>query len=155
MKNIRLEVNKANVYEEIAELSAYVGAKKVGDDNAFGRISITDNDRRLLERFWSESCSFVTDKLKRFFEVSDVYNVSHGVELGRNYVVTLKVSRLFDNNIIPSIEASLFSYFINSIVVKWYSFTNKEDAEIYAHEAGVALQDVISKIFHKKRPLRS
>lgn len=154
MKEIVLKVNKANVYEEVAELSAYVGAKKTGDEGAFTRISVTDSDRQLLERFWAESSSVATDRLKRFVVASSEDGVSHGVELGENYEVTLMLSNLFDEAVKQSIEGSLFSFFVDNIVAKWYMVTNREDAEAYAVEANNALEDAVRKVFHKKRPMR-
>ncbi len=148
MEKITLTVNKADVYDEVAKTTSYTGAKMQGDAEAYERIFTTDADHTMLERFWTESCNVVTDLLKRFLagdgskDASDVYEV------------TIEPSISFDMTLRGSMEASLFSYFVNAIVSKWFKFTNREETVSYEGAASKCLLDVKSKLYYRKKPLR-
>lgn len=154
MNNITLTVNKAYVYDEVAKTTAYTGAKMKDDADAYDRIFTTDEDRMMLERFWVEACNGATEEFKQFIvNVSDQPE-SHGVELDKNYTVTLELSTMFDTRLKGSMETSLFSYFVNAIVAKWYRFTNRGEADSFGEDATTAMLDVKSKMFHRKKPQR-
>lgn len=154
MKNITFIVNKAAVYDEVAKTTSYVGAKMLGDESAYRRIFTTDADQLMLERFWNETCSAVTERLKRFVVEDSTYTSPDAVDISANYSLTLKVSNNFDNAIEDSINASLFSCFVASIVSKWFKFTNRDEVEAYVTEGASLLDDVMRKVCHRKRPLR-
>ena len=147
-------VNKANVYNEVAKTTSYTGAKMEKDDNAYQRIFTKDEDRLMLERFWIETCNAVTDQLKQFIVSVSDQAVNYDINLEMNYEVTLELSSSYDTNLSGSVNTSLFSFFVSSIVSKWFKFTNKEDEEIYVKEAVGLMNDVISKVYWKKKPKR-
>lgn len=54
--DVILTIKKAVVYDEVAKLTGYVGAKTIEDSGkAYDRVFTTDDDRLMLERFWRES----------------------------------------------------------------------------------------------------
>lgn len=155
MENFKITINKSYVYDEVAKTTSYVGAKMMAEDSgAYSRIFTTDDDRMMLERFWSESCSIMTESLKPFIESVSSHPVSHSIDLSNNYEVTLNISSLFDLSLKDGISLSMFSFFVNTIVAKWFEITNRSDAVLYAGAAGTALHDVISKMYFRKRPTR-
>lgn len=154
MNNITLTVNKANVYDEVAKTTSYTGAKMKDDEDAYDRIFTTDDDRMMLERFWVEACNGATEEFKQFIVSVSDQPESHGVELDKDYKVELELSTMFDTNLKGSMETSLFSYFVNAIVAKWFKFTNRGEAESYGEEAGNSMLDVKSKMFYRKKPKR-
>ena len=154
MVNITLNVNKVYVYDEVAKTTTYAGIKMQGDESAYERIFTTDADRMMLERFWTEACSATTEQLKQFIVKVSSHPESHGVELGNNYVAELEMSSSFDTSLTDSIQSSLFSFFVSYIVSKWYKFTNKTEADGYALEATNMMDDVMRKIYHRKKPRR-
>lgn len=155
MKNIRLTINKAYVYDEVAKTTAYAGAKMMVEDaTAYERIFTTDEDRLLLERFWVETCNAVTNQFKPFLVSIDSQPISHGVDLARNYSVGLELSSSYDDNLTEAVSTSLFSFFVASIVSKWFAFSNKPEAESYAVGAATIMDDVMRKIYYKKKPTR-
>ncbi|MDY5632528.1 MAG: hypothetical protein SPF56_08585 [Bacteroidaceae bacterium] len=154
MNTIKLRVNKANVYDEVAKTTSYAGAKTQNDTEAYSRIFTTDADRLMLERFWVEACNSSTEEFKRFVVSVNEQPRSHGVELGRDYEVVLEISSMFDVNLAGSMETSLFSYFVNTIVAKWLKFINKDDAGSYAAEAMSSILDVRRKLYYRKKPRR-
>lgn len=154
MNEVELTISKINVYDEVAKTSSYTGAKMQEDSTAYGRIFTTDDDQMMLERFWMEACNVATQEFKPFLISVSGQQESHGVELERNYEVALEMSSSFDVRLVPSMQASLFSFFVNYITGKWYKFTNKAEAEQYIVEANVQMLDVKKKLYYRKKPTR-
>ena len=147
---IELHISKSDVYNEVAKTTSYTGAKMDNDVSAYERIFTTDEDQQMLDRFWDESANAVTEQLKPFITiVSSSYNNVAG------YHVSLSLSCAFDDTLQSSIQSSLFSFFVNMIVSKWYKFTNKGEAESYAIEATGMMGDVMRKIYYRKKPKRT
>lgn len=155
MQEVTFTVSKANVYNEVAKTSSYTGVKMLGDADAYDRIFTTDDDRMMLERFWLEACNAVTDLFKPFIVSVDEQPESHCIELERNYNAVLDLPSSYDIRLNDSVSGSLFSFFTNLIIAKWYEFTNKGEAEKYATTAGVMLDDVRAKIYYKRKPRRA
>ena len=154
MIEVTLTVSKQRVYDEVAKTTSYTGSKMQGDDTAYDRIFTTDADRSMLERFWTEASNAATEKLKKFIiEVSD-NSEGNAIDLSRDYVVKLELSSSYDDNLTESVQASLFSFFVSAIVSKWYKFTNKGETESYAADAMGMMEDVMGKIFYRKKPRR-
>ena len=154
MKNIELKINKARVYDEVAKTTSYTGVKMQDDKSAYKRIFTTDADREMLERFWVEACNGATEQFKPFLVSVTDQPMSHGVELEKDYEVKLELSNSFDESLKCSIETSLFSYFVALIVSKWYKFANKDESESYGGDAAGAIDDVMKKIYYRKKPTR-
>lgn len=155
MTTVELNINKANVYVEVAKTSSYSGAKMIDENpNAYEKIFTTDEDRMLLERFWREACNQVTDLLKPFITAVSELSESHGIDISADYTATLSLSNSYDTNLTNSIESSLFSFCTNYIIAEWYKFTNKQEASSFAKEAAAMLLDVKAKIYFKKKPTR-
>lgn len=154
MNEVNLSINKSSVYEEVAKTTSYTGAKMEGDETAYDRIITTDDDRTMLERFWREACNAATEQFKPFVvSVSEQPEVNT-LSMEQNYDVKLELSSSFDMSLRDSIETSLFSFFVAVIVSKWYKFTNKQETESYASDAVGMMDDVMRKIYYKKKPKR-
>ena len=155
MEQVTFKVVKANVYEEVAKTTSYTGAKMMaGDESAYSRIFTTDEDRLMLERFWTEAANAVVDIFKPFvLEVSDLTE-SHCCDLTKDFEATLELSGSYDTSLNNTVGSSLFSFFTSFIVGKWYKFTNKQEADGALADASVFLDDVKSKIYYRKRPRR-
>ncbi len=145
MTAVTLKTNKEDVYEEVAKTTSYTGAK-MDDEHSYDRISTTDEDKVMLERFWQESKNIVCNKLKKML-VSET-------ERDGNYVLSLDLSNSFDEALTESMERSLFSFFVMNITAKWYTFTNKQEATGCATEAATYIEDIMRKAYFKKRPVR-
>lgn len=152
MKDVKFEIVKLDVYNEVAKDASYTGAKMTDDENAYARIFTTDDDRLLLERYWNDACSTLTGALRPFIKLVSENTPSHCVELEKNYSVTLNVSSRFDDSLQGSIKSDMFSYFTNFIVSKWYMYTNKGETEAFASEAAAMLKSIKAKVYYKKRP---
>ncbi|MBQ9076262.1 MAG: hypothetical protein IJY31_00240 [Muribaculaceae bacterium] len=145
MKEVILNVNKEDVYEEVAKTTSYTGAKMDSDDG-YDRIFTTDEDQAMLERFWSECKSSICNSLKKVL-VSEL-------ETEGEYQLRLGLSTAFDESLTDSMQRSLFSFFVMMITAKWYTFTNKEEVTGYAAEAATYIEDIQRKAFFKRKPTR-
>lgn len=156
MIDITIKAVKADVLNEVARTTAYEG-KKSSDEGAYERIFTTEEDRSMLQRFWDEAASSMTESLKRFVtSVDDSYTTNDGdtSETFPAYVANLSVSSSYDTALTSSVEKSLFSYFVNAIVSKWNNFVKKDGVQRYEEEANNNMTDILSKLFYKKRPTR-
>ena len=70
--NIELDIKRKDVYNEVARISGYVGAKSFkeqdGQADTYTRIAITDSDYELLDRYWEDCCGKVAGELQRFIK---------------------------------------------------------------------------------------
>lgn len=155
MQEVTLTIDKSKVWHEIAKTTSYTSQKMVEDATAYDRIFTTDEDREMLERFWVEACSLATDALKPWLSSVDSQPIHHGVDMTTDYEATLSMSDRYDTNLTDSAQAALFSFFVATILSKWYRLTNKGETEAYATEAAAMLQTVEQKLYYKKKPTRS
>lgn len=146
METINLIIDRDDVMQEVDKATDYTGSKMDDTGEARDRIVMTEDDRVNLKRFWEESASMANDRFKTMF-VSGTTPGAPG-----DYNVTLEVSRSFDKALVPSVQSSLRSYFIQSIVGKWFRFTNKKETEEYFTEAVAMLEDVMRKLYSRRRP---
>ena len=150
-----ITVSKNKVYNEVAKTTSYTGAKKMaGDESAYERIFTTDEDQLMLERFWMECCNEATNEFRPFIVSVTEQNDSETISLENNYTATLSMPSAFDENLVTSMQNSLFSFFVNSISGKWYKMTNKEEYDSYLKDAHTNLMDVRSKLYYRKKPTR-
>lgn len=161
---ITLLISKDGVMREVAVTTAYTAGKMVGDEKALDRISTVDEDENHLCRFWDESRADLCQELiglvasEGMIVSSEQSDDSANVDTSENspslYEVKLDVSDSFDEALLPSMELSLFSFFVHSIAAKWYIYTNKDEAGAYADKASTILDDLHRKAVWKKRPVR-
>lgn len=156
MIKITLSAVKADVLNEVAKTTAYEGKKTTGEEGAYDRIFTTDEDKSMLQRFWDEAASTVTEAMKRFVtSVADSLVVDEAKKTKVDaYVANLEVSGSYDTALTTSVNKSLFSFFVNAIVSKWNNFVKEGQVQRYEEEANAALQDILSKLFYKKKPTR-
>lgn len=146
---ITIKAIKDDVLQEVAKTTAYEGQKST-DDDAYDRMFTTEADCEMLERFWDEAASVITEMMKRF--IVSVEDAAGGKDA---YVANLEVGSRYDTSLTASVEKSLFSYFVNSIMGKWNSFVNGDSVARYEGEASKAMGDIGSKLLYKKKPRRT
>lgn len=143
---ITLTLKKSDVYTEVAQTTSYTGAKMDDDANAYDRIPTVDEDQSELQRFWDESRAEVAKAFKRQL-------VSEGMEED-TYSLALDVPVAFDEALLPGMQSGLRSFFVQSITAKWFGYTNKKEAGVYAEAAKTYLDEVREKALHRKMPVR-
>lgn len=177
---IKLSIIKEDVMREVAVTTAYTGGKMDSDEKALQRISTVDEDEGHLERFWEESRTDICQELIGLVTFEGMVSdnpyaptepmspmnpefpiepamVSQSTPIAmqkKHYELRLEVSKSFDEALLPSMKLSLFSFFVQNIVAKWYIYTNKGEAGEYADKAVTLLDDIHRKAVYKKKPVR-
>ena len=122
METITIHIYQDDVYEEVAKATDYTGAKLMGGDGeARDRILAADDDLAELSRFWEESVLATNENMKEML-VSGRTTTAEGK---RGYEAVLAVSKSFDKMLTRSVESTLRSFFIASIIGQWFKFANK------------------------------
>lgn len=153
---ITIKIKKAEVYDEIAKLSGYVGAKTIGDTGLnYDRVFTTDDDREMLERFWREATDSITSEYRRLVTYVTSPVVSQEIDMNEIYSIYLSVPSNFNEMLTASIESMLRSYCINLITAKWFLITNKNEAEYYMAEAQNNAVMAKNKLFNRMKPIRT
>ena len=149
MADSTLTIKKSEVYEEVAKTTAYIGAKNKLEDgkSAFDQVFVTDADLTMIERFFNESMDALRNVLKRF--ISDVSGVDGTITW------QLEMPSRFDDNLLSSINSSVNSFLVNSIIGKWCEITANDKVKEYADNAAALLLDIKEKAFFKKKPTRT
>ena len=143
-----LTLKKEDVYEEVEKTCEYAGTKSDdGTGKERDRIGLVEENKEMLERFWNESKNTICQALKKFL-------VGEEEDDSGTYTLALELSSSFDESLLPSMERSLFSFFVINITAKWYSFTNKKDVNEYIASASGNIDDIMRKAYYKKRPQR-
>ena len=143
---ITLTLSQSDVFTEVAQTASYTGSKMDDDPKAYDRITTVDEDQSELQRFWDESRAEVAKAFKRQL-------VSDGMEEG-TYSLVLDVPVAFDEALLPGMQSGLRSFFVQSITAKWFGYTNKKEAGVYAEAAKTCLDEVREKALHRKMPVR-
>lgn len=156
MEQVIITIKQSEVYDEVDKSSGYSGAKSTEDDaeKAYERISVTTADHAQLDRYWQEACSIATGCMQQFIDsVTTSWKESSG-DASTGYQATLGLPSCYDTQLNGAVQASLFSFFVNYILSKWYMAANKQDVEAYSTEAAAMLASVRAKIYYRKRPER-
>lgn len=149
---VKLSVSKSSVMNEVAKQTSYIGAKITIKDgsNAYEQVFTTNDDYAMLERYWREAVNATTGNLRKFIQsVSDVPD-SPTVNTDEVFIMVMDMPSRYDGNQTGTIQASLFSYFVNFITSKWLAIAYKEDAEYYERYATESMKEILIKIYYKK-----
>ena len=149
MADLVITIKRSDVYEEVAKTTAYIGAKNKLEDrkSAFDQVFVTDADLTMIERFFNESLDALRNVLKRF--------ISGGSGVDGTITWQLEMPSRFDDNLLSSINSSVNSFLVNSIIGKWCEITANDKVKEYADNAAALLLDIKEKAFFKKKPTRT
>lgn len=155
---ITLTIQKSDVLDEVVVTAEYIAGKMAGDDGAYERIRIVDEDRDALLRFWNECRAEVAKVFTNMLVSEGMYDYSSSTYTpdpdGDYYRLTLDVSSSFDTAQQPGMQLGLFSYFVQGITARWLNYTGKAEAAGYAQMAAAQLEEVRVKVFYKELPTR-
>ena len=180
METITIRIFQDDVYEEVAKATDYTGSKLIdGDEGARDRILAADDDLAELSRFWEESVSatnenlkemLVSGRTKRITTTLDPIYPAQGVTnepatqadlavptpiLGRTgYEAVIEVSKSFDKVLTASVQSTLRSFFIASIIGQWFKFANKGEANDYFTQAADMMETAERLLYSRKKPTR-
>ncbi|MGN1228651.1 MAG: hypothetical protein ACI4T5_03240 [Prevotella sp.] len=137
-------INEESMLKEVRRLTSYAGAKTADDEGAYDRKSATKQDADMLQLWWREALTKLQDVLKPF--VTSVVNDD-------TVKIELAMSSSWDATLAESLNMSAGSYVVNYVAGKWLEMTEGKQND-YNVEALSLLNDVLSKIYYKKKPTR-
>ena len=152
METITIQIERADVYNEVAKATDYTGSKMMdADANARDRILAADEDFTELGRFWEEAVTACNECLKEMLVAGGTKNRSNA-ENTIVYEGVLEVSLSFDKTLTASVESAIRSYFISSIIAQWFKFTNKAEAEDYFNTAAEQIIAAERLLYSRRKP---
>lgn len=130
---INILVSVRSVLDEVAQKAGYTAVKRVpdpnmeGDDGAYDRVTTVDEDEAELMQFFGECRSWLA------LEFSDML-VKEGMDAENedSYGLMLNVNDGFNIALLPSLQLSLFNFFVYGILYRWFMYTRKEESDGYA-----------------------
>lgn len=154
--DITLRVTKSSVMNEVAKQTSYIGAKITTQDgsNAYEQVFTTNDDYAMLERYWREAVNATTGNLRKFIKTVSATPSNPSVDPEEVFEIVLEMPSRYDDSQTETIQASLFSYFVNFITGKWLAVAYKEDAEYYEKYSAASMKEILLKIFYKKPATR-
>lgn len=182
METITIQIFQDDVYEEVAKATDYTGSKLIdGDEGARDRILAADDDLAELSRFWEESVSATNENLKEMLVSGRTKLISTAIvdplpepgistqsenantlppvqppaTLGRTgYEAVIEVSKSFDKVLTASVQSTLRSFFIASIIGQWFKFANKGEAKDYFVQAADMMETAERLLYSRRKPTR-
>lgn len=149
MQKINLEINKADVYEEVAKTTAYIGGKNVDANgkSLYDQVFVTDADKQMLERFWHGAIDGLTVILESVLRAStmDEESVLYNLGMTDNFPMMLE----------GSLKSTAIDYVVNQLIAEWCAVSAKGEVEKYSNEAGALLMQVNNLIHKRMRPSRN
>jgi len=178
METITVRIFQDDVYEEVAKATDYTGAKLIdGDEDARNRILAADDDLAELGRFWEESVLATNENFKEMLvsgktktisrELNPITPVSPNlpdtvtqasppiiiVPVDRTgYEAVIEVSKSFDKTLTASVQSTLRSFFIASIIGQWFKFANKGEAKDYFVQASDMMETAERLLYSRRKP---
>lgn len=146
MSTVIIKISKTDVFNDVAKTASYTGAKMVGDDDAYERISITDQNVELFNSYWNVAVSLLCDNLKEMIQT-----ITHTAD---GLTISLNVSTSFDISLVSSINLSIKAFFVEIILGKWFEITNKQEFQARYNSGVEMLTDALRKLYYRKAPTR-
>lgn len=178
METITIQVIQEDVYDEVAKATDYTGSKLIdGDEGARDRILAADDDLASLSRFWEESVLATNENLKEMLVSGRTKTIQTAVitpksptngeapqadnpaiivpAIGKiGYEAVIEVSKSFDKVLTASVQSTLRSFFIASIIGQWFKFANKGEAKDYFSQAAEMMETAERLLYSRKKPTR-
>lgn len=151
METITIQIFQDDVYEEVAKATDYTGSKLIdGDEGARDRILAADDDLAELSRFWEESVLATNENLKEML----VSGMTRLISDKTGYEAVIEVSKSFDKVLTASVQSTLRSFFIASIIGQWFKFANKGEAKDYFTQAADMMETAERLLYSRRKPTR-
>ena len=148
MSQINVSLCKKEVLRDVWLTTSYAGAKAENPTNCelFDRVTTVEEDADLLNKFWIESCSRMSDLLKDFTR-----SVSFDDE---SLQMLIAVSTGFDMSLSDSIVHDIRKGMVAQISAAWFQITLPERAADRETEWQKTADSLRSKLYHRRAPRR-
>lgn len=149
MANLSISITKSSIYEEVAKTTAYIGGKSLDANgkSLYDQVFVTDADREMLEGFWNDAINDVSVALESVL-------ATEKSDSREDEIFGLRVSSLFKESLVKTLETTAFSYVVNKIVADWCLVVSRDKAEDYLSKANALLVKMDAILYMRKRPTR-
>ena len=162
METITIQIFQDDVYEEVAKATDYTGSKLIdADDGARDRILAADDDLAELGTFWEESVLATNENFKEMLVSGKTKSISQAstpiitvTPWKTIYEAVIEVSKSFDKTLTESVQSTLRSFFIASIIGQWFKFANKGEANDYFTQATDMMDTAERLLYSRRKPIR-
>lgn len=144
MKTIDIYISKEDVYNEVIKTAEYTGAKQATEALSFDAIAISDAETEMLDRYWKESYTDVALRLNQWVKSVDAHSG----------IIELNVADGFNDALTDSLAQALESYFVVSLLSKWFAIAYPSSAEGAVIEATSHIKRAEEIIKQRQRPTR-
>lgn len=152
MKTETINISKQAVYEEVAKITAYLGAKRISDEqDTYSQFATTDEDRLMLEEYWVEACNAATQTMKRYVVEVSGQTIGDGTEDG-TYTATLQMPNTWPSTLHSAVEAELFAFLSALITAKWLDLAGSDKSDTYGKLADAKQSKLSMLLFHRDKP---
>ncbi len=153
MQEVKLEIKKGEVFDEVVKITSYIGGKNVdgGGRTVFDKVFVTDVDKAMLEEYFVDATNNLSYLFGRF--VTKEYSTK--VDSDETWTVCLGLSNLFNTELVGGLRETVFNFVVNKVASDWCALTDKGVAEEYADKAKAMLMRANNLIYHKRRPTRN
>lgn len=152
MKTVTISIDKQKVYEEVAKTTAYLGAKRISDEqDTYSQFATTDEDRQMLEGFWVECCNAATQTMKRYVVEVSEQAIGDGTE-DSTYTATLQLPDTWPSALHNVAKSELFAFFAALITAKWLDVAGSDKSDTYGKLADAKQTKLSRMLFHKVKP---
>lgn len=152
MKTTTISIDKQKVYEEVAKTTAYLGAKRISDEqDTYSQFATTDEDRLMLEGYWVECCNAATQTMKRFVVAVSEQTIGDGTE-DSAYTATLNMPDTWPESLRGAVETELSAFFAALITAKWLDVAGSDKSDTYGKLADAKQAKLSRLLFHREKP---
>lgn len=146
MKNIKIIINKTDIFRDVSLNSEYTGAKSDSEQDIYARVATIEEDDALLSKLWGQTCGDIIDRLRGF--ISDSSASDSELKL------TLEVSGAFDDTLTQSVIDDLNIACSAGVTARWFRFTFPALCNEWETLALASLDKALAKICHRRPPQR-
>lgn len=146
MKNIKICITKAKVFETVSLNSAYTGAKQANDKAEYDKIATVAADEALLATFWREVTGEVAEKFREQITLCELTDES--------FEITLGLSESFDDTLAPSLTDDITAAVCSGVTARWFRFTDPQRAGEWGSNAEALLERALAKVWQRRKPKR-
>lgn len=148
MADISIQIDKIEVYEDVAKVTAYIGGKNVDANGKtlFDQVFVTEADNEMIDGFWSDSISNVSTALN--------HSLKSVGSSDDDAVITLRLPGNWNTAMENPLSQSIKDYIENSIIAEWCAVVKKDEGT-YATKAAALLQQISAMQYLRKRPKRN
>lgn len=140
--DVSITINTEDVLNDVYIVSGHTGKALENID----KVSATEDESNLLEPFFVEAASELSDV------ISSYGTLSYGSD--SSLTITFQLPANWKQTAKPSLEKALHNYLVNSVCQRWFAVTNREDVKYYADKVVVNATNIVKLLCERIRPTR-